>query len=116
MGDGQHIWAAAEWVLMLRNMFVREEGAELIVGAGLPADWLVDGHDLRCGPTATPWGPITLELTPHEHHVIVRWQAEWRGAPPSLAIRLRGCSPVTVSGAETSARVPRQSVPQETPT
>jgi len=29
MGDGQHVWAAAEWVLMMRNCFVREEGARL---------------------------------------------------------------------------------------
>src|SRR6185436_20954594 len=36
MGDGQHVWAAAEWVLMLRNLFVREEGDRLILGSGLP--------------------------------------------------------------------------------
>ncbi|MDX1698026.1 MAG: hypothetical protein R3308_07040, partial [Thiohalobacterales bacterium] len=32
MGDGQHVWAAAEWLLMLRNCFVREEGERLIIG------------------------------------------------------------------------------------
>lgn len=26
MGDGQHGWAAAEWVQLVRNLFVREEG------------------------------------------------------------------------------------------
>ena len=25
MGDGQHVWAAAEWMMMMRNCFVREE-------------------------------------------------------------------------------------------
>jgi GH15 family glucan-1,4-alpha-glucosidase len=25
MGDGQHVWAAAEWVLMIRNCFVRKK-------------------------------------------------------------------------------------------
>ncbi|MBP2687710.1 MAG: hypothetical protein H6Q81_2615, partial [Deltaproteobacteria bacterium] len=29
MGDGHHAWASAEWVLMIRNMFVREEGDRL---------------------------------------------------------------------------------------
>ena len=28
MGDGQHIWAAAEWVLMMRGMFLRPESAK----------------------------------------------------------------------------------------
>ncbi|MFP5344729.1 MAG: hypothetical protein ACLGGU_03675, partial [Gammaproteobacteria bacterium] len=31
MGDGQHVWAAAEWVLMIRNCFVREEEDRLIL-------------------------------------------------------------------------------------
>jgi GH15 family glucan-1,4-alpha-glucosidase len=35
MGDGQHVWAAAEWVLMLRNCFVREEGNGLILCSGM---------------------------------------------------------------------------------
>ena len=35
MGDGQHGWAAAEWVMMLRNLFVREEGRDLLIGTGL---------------------------------------------------------------------------------
>src|SRR5947207_8343644 len=25
MGDGQHMWAACEWAMMLRNCFIREE-------------------------------------------------------------------------------------------
>src|SRR5690606_36768683 len=39
MGDGQHAWAAAEWVIMLRNCFLREEGDRLILCAGLPEAW-----------------------------------------------------------------------------
>lgn len=30
MGDGQHVWAAAEWVLMIRNCFIREEKEPII--------------------------------------------------------------------------------------
>ena len=36
MGDGQHAWAAAEWIIMLRNIFVREENDVLILCAGIP--------------------------------------------------------------------------------
>ncbi|MEK8023577.1 MAG: hypothetical protein AAB229_07185, partial [Candidatus Hydrogenedentota bacterium] len=43
MGDGQHAWAAAEWVLAIRNCFVREECWNqeengLIIGAGVPEE------------------------------------------------------------------------------
>jgi hypothetical protein len=43
MGDGQHGWAAAEWVLMIRNLFVREEGKKLILGSGVFPRWLENG-------------------------------------------------------------------------
>src|SRR6185503_7644675 len=36
MGDGEHVWAAAEWILLMRNCFVREEGDSLVVGSGIP--------------------------------------------------------------------------------
>src|SRR5262249_13622410 len=44
MGDGQHLWAAAEWVLMMRNLFVREESDRLILGSGVPLAWLTPGE------------------------------------------------------------------------
>ena len=47
MGDGQHVWASAEWVMIMRNMFVREEQAEglLILCSGIPQEWLKPGGD-----------------------------------------------------------------------
>ena len=33
MGDGHHVWAAAEWVLMLRYCFLREEGDTLVLAS-----------------------------------------------------------------------------------
>jgi len=58
MGDGQHGWAAAEWIMLVRNAFLREEGAEALeLGAGLQAEWLAEGKGLRFGPTPTPFGP-----------------------------------------------------------
>ena len=42
MGEGKHSWASAEWVLMLRNCFVREEAdTKLILCSGIPEAWLV---------------------------------------------------------------------------
>src|SRR5690606_15097870 len=40
MGDGQHGWAAAEWVAMVRNSFMQEEGNRLVLGRGLGMPWL----------------------------------------------------------------------------
>ena len=66
MGDGHHVWASAEWVLMIRNCFVREEGDRLILCSGLPIRWLETSETIRFGPTSTPYGPITVYVNPRE--------------------------------------------------
>ncbi len=102
MGDGQHVWAAAEWVLMLRNMFVREEEAEnrLVIAAGIPPEWTASGEPMSFGETATTWGPVSVELRPENGGMRVTWSGQWRGEGPEIAIRLPGFVPAT---ARTSA-------------
>lgn len=106
MGDGQHIWAAAEWVLMLRNCFVREEGEELMLASGIPEAWVVDGERLRFGPTATPHGEITVKVVGEREEVAVRWQGAWRGEAPGLIVAYGGGSR-RVSDGSSEIRVPR---------
>lgn len=62
MGDGQHGWAAAEWLMMIRSCFVREEKEELIVGSGILPEWTLSGQLVSFGPTLTRWGSVTIQL------------------------------------------------------
>lgn len=109
MGDGQHIWAAAEWVLMMRSLFVREEGERLILGSGLPAEWLAAEAPMRLGATPTPYGPISVEVAPAAAGIDVRWDAAWRAAAPVIEVRLAGLAPVVVEDDRRSVRIPRAS-------
>jgi hypothetical protein len=62
MGDGQHGWAAAEWVMMIRNLFVREEGRRLILCSGILSQWLETEIPVSFGPTPTPFGKISIKI------------------------------------------------------
>ncbi len=62
MGDGQHGWAAAEWAMLIRNLFVREEGNTLVLGSGILPEWIESGCLLSFGPTKTPFGPVSVKL------------------------------------------------------
>jgi len=62
MGDGQHGWAAAEFVMLLRNMFVAEEEGKIIIGRGIRPEWLEDGQMISFGPTRTSCGSFTVEV------------------------------------------------------
>lgn len=101
MGDGQHVWAAAEWVLMIRNMFVREEEQQqtLILCSGIPRVWLKKKQRLFFGPTNTAFGKIsvTIEVGDDIH---VWWKAQWRKAVPRIEIRLPGYANYLVENEE----------------
>ncbi len=105
MGDGQHGWAAAEWLLMMRALFVREETDGLVLGAGLPAAWLEDpsARHLSYGPTATAWGPLTVHFRRSDAdapwHCAI--EADWPGQTPTLSVEVPGFAPTTLSQAQT---------------
>lgn len=101
MGDGHHVWASAEWVVMLRNAFVREEGGALILASGIPDDWLLPGARLSLGPAPTEFGPVTVTIGVDEAGgVSVDCKGEWRGTPPRMEVRLPGRPRRLVSAGE----------------
>jgi hypothetical protein len=109
MGDGQHAWAAAEWVMVIRNMFVREEGDGLVLASGVPEQWLESGQSLSFGPTLTPYGSVTVRITPESDAVHVAWHADWRNGIPPLSVRLPGGEAYTMeAGGANEIRVPRR--------
>ncbi len=93
-GDGQHIWAAAEWVMMLRNMFVREEGETLVLLQGIPDSWLENGEPVEMGPVYTDSGAVTVQAVRTRDGIKVTWQGSWWNEPPRIAIRMPGRPPV----------------------
>ncbi|WJG09174.1 hypothetical protein [Aliiglaciecola sp. LCG003] len=95
MGDGQHVWAAAEWIVMMRNSFVREESECLVLAAGISQDWLDALQPMKFGPVATEFGKIEILIEPLtfdgvSQQWLISWQAQWFGLPPKIEIRLPG--------------------------
>lgn len=111
MGDGHHVWASAEWVLMIRNSFVREEGPFLILGSGIPRGWLDQDEPVEFGPAPTAFGPLTITLRRGDDgRVEMRWQARWHRRPEIL-VRVRGFRPVDVPDTAVSAEL----IPEDRP-
>jgi hypothetical protein len=98
MGDGQHVWAAAEWALMMRNMFMREEDNALVIGSGIPESWLQSGKPMSFGPGPTRFGAVTIHIRPSSAGVLVSWKGEWRKRPDSVVVKIPGRKPVTFTG------------------
>lgn len=97
MGDGQHIWAAGEWALMIRNCFVREESESLVIGSGVPDRWIPADGEASFGPTLTPWGPVKVSFRRRSDGLMISVTGEWRGKPPVLEFRVPGYGPQRVT-------------------
>ncbi|MDQ8204326.1 hypothetical protein [Pelagicoccus sp. SDUM812003] len=89
MGDGQHAWAAAEWVMLVRNAFVREEKGCLVLGSGVESDWLPEGKTASFGYTPTSVGDcrVSFERKGDRLEVSIDFRKEngtarWRLAVP----------------------------------
>jgi hypothetical protein len=86
MGDGQHGWAAGEWIMMMRNCFVREENDHLVIGSGILPEWRETGQEISFGPTPTAWGPVAVRMKGAEIAV----EGRWRTSPPRMRVPVPG--------------------------
>ena len=113
MGDGHHVWAAAEWVLMVRNCFVREEGDRLILCAGIGPRWLKKDSPVEFGPAPTSFGPVSITLVPlSDTSIKITLQTAWHDQEPSMDVRLPGYEPVTLELNAGTVILTRKEAPQ----
>ena len=100
MGDGHHGWASAEWVMMIRNLFVREEGNSLILGSGIFPQWISTGSEISFGPTRTPFGPVSVLFRQKNGKWNLKLEADFSKAPASpdrIVIAVPGYEKLTIT-------------------
>jgi hypothetical protein len=90
MGDGQHLWASAEWIMMVRNCFIREEGNTLILCSGVQKHWVDTGEKIFFGPAATSFAEMGITITSSGSEAKVTIDADWGSEQPNIEIRLPG--------------------------
>ena len=105
MGDGQHGWASAEWVMMVRNMFVREDDGGLVLGSGLLPEWLQKDGVIKFGPTDTPFGRVEVNFTRRGSGLSVECRGWWRGETPQMEARVPGYRSLPLTGSDTGQRL-----------
>jgi hypothetical protein len=111
MGDGHHVWASAEWILMVRNSFLREEGDRLVIGSGVFPEWLDQPETLSFGPAPTEFGRASVKILPRRETAEIQWAGNWRGNPPHIEVRLPGFAPMDAEAGERSVLLSRKDTP-----
>jgi len=83
-----HLWAAALYVITLRNMLVREQGDALHFLSAVPAHWLDEGGEVRLTGAATHFGRVSLRAAAEKEAIRVRLTGPGRRAAGGLVLHL----------------------------
>jgi hypothetical protein len=89
MGDGQHVWAASEWILMVRNSFLREERDRntLVLCSGIYKEITDSADTIRFGPALSYFGSVSIQITRENGKLKVHWDGKWyHGQKPEIEI------------------------------
>ncbi len=84
MGDGHHGWAAAEWVLLVRNLILHEQDEVLQITRLLPAEWASPGKRVAIRNAPTEFGPVSVEVAFSADGETLRLEADWRRPPREI--------------------------------
>jgi len=89
-GDGQHGWASAEWLLLVRALLLHEERHRLVLAPALPQDWLASPGFLSVDKAPTRFGPISFHLEWSDARTIrLEISPQWRSTPPEVVWHFR---------------------------
>lgn len=58
-GNMPHNWTSGEMLALLRTIFIREEDGKVVLGKGIPQDWLKPGNRFGVKDMPTEYGPVS---------------------------------------------------------
>lgn len=73
-----HGWGAAEYVSLLRNMLIREQGNGVILMSALSPSWLEPGQTVSVRRGATAFGPVNFVLRTSSGGATLTWTSRMR--------------------------------------
>jgi hypothetical protein len=118
-GDNPHTWMAAELVLLVRDILIREDGQHLDVGP-FPESWLGPGATIAIDHAPTAFGDVSYALTRSGDGHLVRITLAGATPPAGFQIELPASLQATSlaldGGAAKPATGSRIALPKGTPT
>jgi hypothetical protein len=112
MGDGHHGWALADWLLLLRDIVVVEQGERLLLAPILPAEWAIPGNEVVVTRALTQFGLVDYRLSFDQEGAELLLEAAWRRPPQAIEVTLPyplRCA--IIDGVEQSVSGQRATVP-----
>jgi len=84
MGDGHHTWAAADWLTLVRNLLLMENGDGLVITPILPRAWIAPGAEVTVQDAPTHFGPISYSIRTEGEYVVLNVDPRFRREPKTI--------------------------------
>lgn len=97
MGDGDHGWAAAEFLNIVRDLLVREEQGHLLLLSGAPEAWFHRGVTMGATDAPSVHGGVSFKMEIGARTLTLAWTVRRRPHQESGDLFL--CLPVALAGA-----------------
>jgi len=121
MGDGDHGWAAAEFLSLVRDMLVRESSEGILLLDGVPASWFRSGRPLGIERAPTDHGEFDVRVVPEDDFARVEWRCRRLGHQDRAPIHLSlpsGSGPrrrTPLTGDSGAVRIHLHDLPEDRP-
>jgi len=102
MGDGHHGWAAAEMLLLIRNLLFFEEKDRLVLTPILPKEWTEEGTVIAVERGPTYFGPLDFTVQCRGERIVLILGQPFRTPPSEIEWHL----PFPVARAEGGTPIP----------
>lgn len=113
MGDGHHGWAAADFVLAVRDALLFEEDDHLVITPVLPEDWTAENNVIKVEGAATLFGDVSYTIAFGERTGTLVLNADWHEPPEYIewnlpfAVRDAGGDISNIQVVGNAVRLPR---------
>ena len=96
VGDVPHGWSAAHYILLLRDMLLREDGDKLVLLSCIPDSWLDDGKAIGIKDAPTYFGKISYKVVSSRAKGSVKLTVDCATPPPGGYILVLGKNKIAV--------------------
>jgi hypothetical protein len=102
-----HTYSCSKQLRLLRNMLLREQGNELLIGQAIPRPWLEPGKMVEAGQAPTDFGPVSFKIAADAdgRQVMVDLAPPSRKPPAAIRIWLRHPRRLTIDSIRTEPKI-----------
>jgi hypothetical protein len=89
IGDMPHTWVGSDFIRSVLDLFAYERASDgaLVVGAGIPEEWVREEPGVEIRGLRTRHGPLSLSMKAEGHSVRVRIEAGMAVPPGGIVVR-----------------------------